>query len=200
VEHQSVTVWLRQLANGDQEAARKLWDRYGPELVELSRRRFGGVLRASDDEEDLVQSVFKALWSGATDGRLDGVQDREHLWWLLLKITRRKALNRHAYNKRQKRAQNTISLTGDLDGDGSIAPEELFPAGDQPPPDLILILAEEQDRLLSVLRDDVLRSIALWKLEGHTHEEIAQKLGVTTRTVIRKFNLIRQIWTQELDS
>ena len=200
MEHQSVTVWLRQLANGDQEAAKKLWDRYGPELVELSRRRFGGVLRASDDEEDLVQSVFKALWTGATDGRLDGVQDREHLWWLLLKITRRKALNRHAYNKRQKRAQNTISLTGDLDGDGSIAPDELLPAGDQPPPDLILILAEEQDRLLSVLRDDVLRSIALWKLDGHTHEEIAQKLGVTTRTVIRKFNLIREIWTQELDS
>lgn len=200
MEHQSVTVWLRQLANGDQEAARKLWDRYGPELVELSRRRFGGVLRASDDEEDLVQSVFKALWTGATDGRLDGVQDREHLWWLLLKITRRKALNRHAYNKRQKRAQNTISLNGDLEGDGSIAPNELLPAGDQPPPDLILILAEQQDRLLSALRDDVLRSIALWKLDGHTHEEIAQKLGVTTRTVIRKFNLIREIWTQELDS
>ncbi|MDB5337593.1 MAG: DNA-directed polymerase specialized sigma subunit, sigma24 [Planctomycetaceae bacterium] len=200
MEHHSVTVWLRQLANGDQEAAKKLWDRYGPELVELSRRRFGGALGALEDEEDLVQSVFKALWTGATDGRLNGVQDREHLWWLLLKITRRKALNRHAYNNRQKRAHPTVSLTGLPDEDGSASPEDLIADSEQPPADLILILAEEQDRLLGMLRDDVLRSIALWKLDGHTHEDIAQKLNVTTRTVIRKFNLIRETWSQELDT
>ncbi len=200
MEHQSVTVWLRQLANGDQDAARKLWDRYGPELVELSRRRFGGVMGALEDEEDLVQSVFKALWTGATDGRLEGVQDREHLWWLLLKITRRKALNRQAYNNRQKRAHNTISLSAPPEKNGSVTPEDHLADGDQPPPDLILLLAEEQDRLLGMLRDDVLRSIALWKLDGHTHEDIAQKLNVTTRTVVRKFNLIRETWSQELDS
>ena len=200
MEHQSVTVWLRQLANGDQDAARKLWDRYGPELVELSRRRFGGVMGALEDEEDLVQSVFKALWTGATDGRLEGVQDREHLWWLLLKITRRKALNRQAYNHRQKRAHNTVSLSAPPDGNGSVTPADHIADADQPPPDLILILAEEQDRLLGMLRDDVLRSIALWKLDGHTHEDIAQKLNVTTRTVVRKFNLIRETWSQELDS
>lgn len=199
MEHQSVTVWLRQLATGDQDAAKKLWDRYGPELVELSRRRFGGVLGVLEDEEDLVQSVFKALWLGATDGRLDGVQGREHLWWLLLKITRRKALNRHAHNTRKKRSHSPISLSVPTD-DGSVALGDRVADEDQPPPDLILILAEEQDRLLAVLRDDVLRSIALWKLDGHTHEEIAHKLGVTTRTVVRKFNLIRETWSQELDT
>ncbi|MDB5337597.1 MAG: DNA-directed polymerase specialized sigma subunit, sigma24 [Planctomycetaceae bacterium] len=200
MEHQSVTVWLRQLANGDQEAAKKLWDRYGPELVELSRRRFGGALGALGDEEDLVQSVFRTLWTWATDGRLDGVQDREHLWWLLLKISRRKALNRHAYNKRQKRDHPTISLSGFSEDDSSPAPEDLIADDDQPPPDLILILAEEQERLLEMLNDDVLKLIAVWKMDGHTHEDIAQKLKVTTRTVIRKFNLIREIWSRELDS
>ncbi len=200
MEHHSVTVWLRQLATGDQDAAKKLWDRYGPQLIEISRRRFGGVLGAFEDEDDLAQSVFKALWTGATDGRLEGIQDRERLWWLLLKITRRKALNRHIYNTRQKRDHNPISLSRPSEDDGSIAPEERIADNDQPPPDLILILAEEQDRLLGMLRDDTLRSIALWKMDGHTHEDIAQKLGVTTRTVIRKFNLIREIWSQELDS
>ena len=53
---------------------------------------------------------------------------------------------------------------------------------------------------MGMLRDDVLRSIAIWKLDGHTHEEIALKLGVTTRTVVRKFNLIRETWAQELDA
>ena len=200
MEHHSVTVWLRQLATGDQDAAKKLWDRYGPELIELSRRRFGGALGTLEDEEDLAQSVFKALWTGATEGRLEGVQDREQLWWLMLKITRRKALNRHAYNTRQKRSHNPISLSGLPNDDESITPGERIPDDDQPPPDLILILAEEQDRLLAMLRNDVLRTIALWKLDGHTHEEIALQLGVTARTVIRKFNLIREIWSQELDS
>jgi len=60
------------------------------------------------------------------------------------------------------------------------------------------LLEEEQNRLLSMLRDDVLRSIAIWKLEGFTHEEIADKLGVTPRTVIRKINLIRETWTQDM--
>ena len=200
MEHQSVTVWLRQLATGDQDAAKKLWDRYGPELIELSRRRFSRVLGALDDEEDLVQSVFKALWTGATDGRLEAVQGREHLWRLLLKITRRKALTRHAYNTRQKRSHNPISLSGLPNDDGSLAPADRIADADQPPPDLILILAEQQDRLMGMLRDDVLRSIAIWKLDGHTHEEIALKLGVTTRTVVRKFNLIRETWAQELDA
>lgn len=44
---------------------------------------------------------------------------------------------------------------------------------DQPPPDLILIPDEEQKRLLVLLRDDVLRSIAVWKLEGYIHKDIA---------------------------
>ncbi len=197
--HHSVTVWLRQLAKGDQEAAKKLWDRYGPELVELSRRRFAGALGAISDEEDLVQSVFKALCTSATDGRLDGVQDRKHLWWLLLKITRRKALNRHAYNTRQKRTHRTVSLSG-VDETGSVARADLIADADQLAPDLNLILEEEQERLLKMLRDDDLRSIALWKLDGHTHEDIAEKLGVTVRTVIRKFNLIRETWARELDS
>ncbi|MES2788817.1 MAG: ECF-type sigma factor [Planctomycetota bacterium] len=200
MEHHSVTVWLQQLANGDQEAARQLWERYGPELVELTRRRFGAAMGALEDEEDLVQSVFNALWTGATDGQLKNVQDREHLWWLLLTITRRKAVNRHVYNQRQKRAHTTISLTAAHDEDGSITPEDRMPDKDQPPPDLILILAEEQDRLLSLLRDDALRQIALWKLDGHSHEDIALKLKVATRTVVRKFNLIREIWSKELNS
>lgn len=200
MEHQSVTVWLRQLANSDQEAAKKLWDRYGPELVELPRRRFGGALGVLGDEEVLDQSVFRTLWTWATDGRLDGVQDREDHWWLLLKSSRRKALNRHAYNKRQKRDHPTISRSGFYEVDRSPAPENLIADGGQPHPDLILILAEEQERLLEMLDDDVLKLIAVWKMDSHSHEDIAQKLKVTTRTVIRKLNLIREIWCRELDS
>jgi DNA-directed RNA polymerase specialized sigma24 family protein len=201
VSDDSVTVWLRRIKEGNQEAARLLWNRYSSALHRLARNRYPQALNAVANEEDLVQSVFRALWSGAAVGRWDAVQNRTELWWLLLAITRHKALKRQTYNTRLKRNEPTVSFheQGPSTPGGDEGPP-LDVAGDEPPPELILLLQEEQDRLLTTLRDDVLRSIAVWKLEGYTHAQIAGKLGVTPRTVIRKLNLIREVWSQELAS
>jgi RNA polymerase sigma factor (sigma-70 family) len=198
VTDHSVTLWLRQLADGDQVAAQKLWERYGKSLTRYARRRFQSVFSPAEDEEDLVQSVFRVLWAGATQGRFDDVENRDELWWLMLAITRRRALNRQAYNQRQKRGTVTVPLNGPADGDGHASDFAANLAGSHPPPELILMLSEQQQRLFAMLRDDVLRSIAQLRLEGYTHEEIARKLDVTPRTVIRKVNLIREQWSQEL--
>jgi DNA-directed RNA polymerase specialized sigma24 family protein len=53
-------------------------------------------------------------------------------------------------------------------------------------------VAEECDRLLGALDDETLKSIAVWKIEGYTNEEIAANLGVVLRTVERKVRTIRQ--------
>lgn len=199
MEQDSVTLWLRQLGQGDQPAARQLWERYSAALLRLAQRRFPGAISAAADEEDLVQSVFQTLWTGASAGRWDTVKDRDELWWLLLAITRRKAINRQAYNARLKRGAGVepIHQQETLCGDTSPTPLDRV-ADERPPPELILMLEEEQQRLLGCLRDDVLRSIAVMKLEGDSHEQIAQKLDVTPRTVIRKLNLIREAWSKEL--
>jgi DNA-binding CsgD family transcriptional regulator len=39
--------------------------------------------------------------------------------------------------------------------------------------------------------------VALWKMEGHTNEEIAAKLQRSAGTVERKLQLIRRIWEAE---
>ena len=44
-------------------------------------------------------------------------------------------------------------------------------------------------------QDADLRTIAAWKMEGYTTEEIAAKLRRAPRTVERKLDLIRQRWT-----
>jgi len=59
-------------------------------------------------------------------------------------------------------------------------------------------VAEECQRLLEMLGDDQLRSVALWKMEGYTNEEIAGKLGCAVATVERRLRLIRRIWQQGL--
>src|SRR4051812_6051196 len=54
-----VTLWLRQLEGGDQDAARLLWQRYYRELVELARARLGQTPRRIADEEDVALSVLR---------------------------------------------------------------------------------------------------------------------------------------------
>jgi DNA-directed RNA polymerase specialized sigma24 family protein len=59
-------------------------------------------------------------------------------------------------------------------------------------------MTEQCERLLDLLGNADLRSIALWKMEGYTNEEIAAKLPCARSTVQRKLNLIQTRWEQEL--
>jgi DNA-directed RNA polymerase specialized sigma24 family protein len=67
--------------------------------------------------------------------------------------------------------------------------------GTEPTPAFAAQVAEECQRLLESLRDADLRTIAVWKMEGYTIEEIAAMLGRAPRTVERKLDLIRRRWT-----
>ena len=49
--------------------------------------------------------------------------------------------------------------------------------------------------LLDRLQDDILRRIAVAKMEGYSNDEIARQLGVQTRTIERKLKLIRELWS-----
>ena len=42
-----------------------------------------------------------------------------------------------------------------------------------------------------------LRQVALWRMEGYTSDEIAERLGCARRTVARRLDLIRKLWTAE---
>ena len=44
-------------------------------------------------------------------------------------------------------------------------------------PELQAAVTEQFHRLLALLNDDALRRVALWKMEGHTDGEIAERLG-----------------------
>lgn len=195
----SVTVWLNQLKQGDQVAAKNLWERYAPTLTRLARQSYRSCTSPEFDEEDLIQAVFTSLWKAATTGGLSSVEGRDELWWMLLTITRRKAISRAVHKTRKKRGTLTVPLQKAHPDDSSAG---TMPIQDpnQPPPDLILILEEERQLLLGLLPDDTLRKIASWKFEGYSHDEIATRLTITPRTVLRKLNLIRERWSMELRS
>jgi DNA-directed RNA polymerase specialized sigma24 family protein len=70
----------------------------------------------------------------------------------------------------------------------------------EPDPAFAAELAENCRRLLDLLGNDELRTIALRKMEGYTNEEIAGQLDCVPRTVERKLHWIRRLWKEESPS
>jgi DNA-directed RNA polymerase specialized sigma24 family protein len=193
-----VMVWLRQLERGDPEAARQLWEVYYGRMVELARVKLQGTPRRAADEEDVALSAFKSFCRGAREGRFPQMHDGNNLWPLLMSLTSHKAIDLQRHERRVKRGGCGIR------GSPAACAERVTLEANwgqlidhEPAPDFALQVAEESQRLLDRLSDSILRTIAVWKMEGYTTEEIATKLGCVTRTVERKLQVIRKLWGDE---
>ena len=182
------------------EAAQQLWCRFRSKLLEVARQKLGNTPIKFADEEDIAQCVFLSLWRGATTGRFDDIRNRDELWWLLLGITKRKTVDLIRREAAKKRGGGQIRSGTVAGGSGDetdyLTLDQLI--GEDPTPDFLAMMAEEHHRLLSILRDDRLRSIAVSRLEGFSVSEIAIGLSVSTRSVERKLQMIRTAWTKEL--
>jgi DNA-directed RNA polymerase specialized sigma24 family protein len=199
----SVTCWLQQLQAGDQTAAQELWNRYFARLVGLARSKLRGAPRRAADEEDVALSAFESFCRGAEQGRFPRLHDRDNLWGLLVVITERKACDLVLHERRQKRgggdAGGESRYAGALNcAEGEAALEQL--ASRDPTPELAAQAADECRRLLELLGDATLRAVAVWKMEGYTNAEIADRLDCAQVTVERKLQLIRTLWNGEVRS
>jgi RNA polymerase sigma factor (sigma-70 family) len=196
----SVTHWLKQLACEDGSVAeRELFDRYFGKLVQLARQKLSAAPRAVEDEEDLALSTIDSFFRRAADGQFPDLSRRHELWSLLVTIVTRKAVNRLKKDRALKRGgRHNESDQFRQEGDGHFrAFAELI--ADEPAPEALAELNEELHRRLSLLDGEMLREVALLRLEGFTNQEIAEQLNVAERTVRRKINRIRQEWTEASD-
>ncbi len=193
----SVTGWIGDLKSGEPDAADRLWQRYFAGLVRLARKKLEAVPRAAavEDEEDAALSAFHSLCAGAAAGRFDRLKDRDDLWRLLVVITMRKVCDQLRRQRKLKRGGGRVvaeaALAG-LDPDSPGGFEQFI--GREPAPEFAAMLAEEFQVRLGSLPDESLRQVALWKLEGYSSDEIADRIGCVCRTVDRKLELIRKAW------
>jgi DNA-directed RNA polymerase specialized sigma24 family protein len=192
----SVTHWLGLLKAGNAAAAQKLWERYFQRLVGLARKKLQGQRLHTADEEDVALSAFDSFCRGAEKGRFPDLDDRDNLWRLLMVLTGRKALHLLRDEARQKR-RGPAPVTPRPDRETEEAILEQV-AGREPTPAFAAQVAEEYQRLLSRLGDHELESVAVWKMEGYTNDEIAAKLDCAPRTIERKLRIIRGIWQTEV--
>jgi DNA-directed RNA polymerase specialized sigma24 family protein len=114
--------------------------------------------------------------------------DRDSLWPLLVAITAHKGIDL----LRRERCLKRGGLSPAENDPTASEPDLEEIVGREPTPEFALQVAEECQRLL--------RTVALWKLEGYTVEEIAAKLGCVPRTVERKLRAIRKLWEKESPS
>jgi DNA-directed RNA polymerase specialized sigma24 family protein len=203
----SVTQWLDQAQAGQAEAAQQLWQRYFDRLVRLARGKLHGAPHGMADEEDVALSAFDSFYRGIEQGRFPRLSDRDNLWKLLVVITARKAGKLKRDASRQKRGgsrEQDVSTPHDASApppaaskgkDDDLELDELV--GREPSPEFAAQVAEECQRLLDGLKDDMARAVALAKMEGYTNEEIARKLDCAPRTVERKLAVIRGRWEKE---
>jgi RNA polymerase sigma factor (sigma-70 family) len=195
----SVSAWIAGLKTNEAEAVQRLWNRYAVQLVELARQKLGHAPKGIADEEDIAQSVFRSVCRGAMAGRFSAVTSRDDLWWLLLAITKQKVVDHIRRETAQKRGtgrvQSEAALAAHADDSQRFTLDQLV--GEEPTPEFLVMLDEQNRRLLGLLRDDRLRQIAISRIEGYTVAEIATELAVSTRSVERKLQLIRTTWAHD---
>jgi RNA polymerase sigma factor (sigma-70 family) len=195
----SVTRWVTALKAGDAAAAQPLWERYHGRLVALARDKLRSARRRAADEEDVVQNAFHSFFQGVTRGRFPQLDDRDNLWRLLVVITARKALDQLAHEHSKKRGGGTLQGESRIYLGKPVWDEAAIEqvVGDEPTPEFAAQVAEEYQRLLDLLGDESLRQVAIWKMEGLTNDEVAERLACSRRTVARKLDTIRIIWSDE---
>jgi DNA-directed RNA polymerase specialized sigma24 family protein len=194
----SVTNLICRVKEGDAAAAQELLARYFRRLLGLARAKLQGKDLRVADEEDVVQSAFVGFFLGAERGQYTKLHDRDDLWHLLVKITVRKAQRLVKEQERQKRCPCRARRGTPSQGvAGTLLTDEAVEqvADPKPPPDLEVLANETIERLLSRLGNSRLRAIAVWKWEGFSNEEIASMLGCCSRSIERKLQLIRTIWS-----
>lgn len=182
----SVTTWLDGLKAQHDSAAQELWNRYFATLVAVARRNLHGMGREAD-EEDVALSALKSAMLGVQKNQFPDLADRTGLWPLLVTITARKAANelKRQRTKKRDRASEEPFYEEQTVAHGEVSPE------------LAMSLAEAIQTLVHRLGDQTLQVIAERKLEGYGNADIARDLGVSTRTVERKLERIRQEWDED---
>jgi DNA-directed RNA polymerase specialized sigma24 family protein len=183
-DNETVSQWLDQLKQGNDQAAHELWDRYQFRQIGIARKLLGDAPRGAADEEDVALSAFHSFCVRAAEGKFPVLEDRDDLWKILATITVRKA-SRLARRERRRKGADVGGGMEDF-------------SDDAPTPEFIATSKQEIRRLFELLDDDLLRQVAYSKLEGDTNAQIAEAIGKSVPTVERKLRAIRELWSAEM--
>jgi DNA-directed RNA polymerase specialized sigma24 family protein len=180
---------VRRVKDADGSAIREVWQKWQEPLERYANGCFRGATHISRDGEGAVQSALVSFWKGLVDRRFE-FEDESGLLRLLLTLVRRKVVKQARSANRLRRGGGAPHVRLEpRNGDGLAVDV----ADSQHTPAETAELKDELRRLFSLL-DVELKRIAILKMEGHADQAVADALGRSRATIVRKLALIRQIW------
>jgi RNA polymerase sigma-70 factor (ECF subfamily) len=163
VEHLSDHGLLALVGRGDREAFARLYDMYGAAAYSLAVR----IVRDRDLAADVVQNVFLAVWTGAT--QFDSGRGQPSTW--IMTMTHHKAVD--MVRREQRRRTEPLDATMD-DSATAVPVEEQAWRG---------VAGENVRAALARLPDPHREVIELAYFAGYTQSELAERLAVPIGTV-----------------
>src|SRR5262245_17075717 len=101
---------MARLRAGDNAAAAEVFNRFAHRLIALARTQLAAVLRAKEDPEDVVQSVYRSFFCRQREGQFQ-IDNWDDVWGILTVITVRKCGRRLSYFRAARRdAQREVRL------------------------------------------------------------------------------------------
>jgi len=107
------TELLKRWMEGDDDAARRLFELYSQRLALLAEKNISQRLARRVDGDDIVQSVFRTFFRRSARGEFQ-IKDSAALWRLMVKITLAKVRSqarRHTSDKRDVNVEVSLRMT-----------------------------------------------------------------------------------------
>ena len=162
------------LRTGDPLVLARFFEHYGPALERLAARRIDPGFRRRVGPESIAQSVCRTFLRRAQGGEFE-IADQDSLWGLLCAIALTKVREKVRFHRRQKRA---------LDREVPLESGLRAPVRDGPSAEEEVLFTDAFDHVIGSLSEDE-RSIVDLRLQGETQVAIAERLGMSERTVRR---------------
>ena len=174
---------IRCVRLGDDQAAAELIRQYEPLIRrEIRIHLVDRQLRRIFDSLDICQAVWASFFVRSAAGQYD-LDQPEQVLRLLVNMTRNKLASAARAEHRQRRDQRRHRMNGQ--------PTDCMDAADtEPTPSAIVSSRELLDRCLHCLTDEE-RQLAQLRAEGHSWQEIADRLGGAAQA--RRMQLSRAI-------
>ena len=170
--------------NGDQSAADELFQRFAEPIVRLAEKntadRFGGRFGA----DDILQTTFRTWFERTRNGNFD-FRTEDSVWTVLKTIALNKIRNKVSHETAMLRSVDREIKIDAFDqnvADAIGAPASEYEA---------IELHEAFHKFLDSLPEE-LRKLSQLEMEGRTSTEIAEALDVSTRTLRRWKDQIRE--------
>ena len=200
----TVTQYIEGLKVGDQSVSQQTWERFISRLIRLAYQKLRAANQSVAHDEDNVSIVFANIVAQLRQGHLPQWNDRHDLWQVL---ARQVNLRSHSDWIRLERTSSRMDstpldslsithITGEVrNGQAARSNIESFP-NISPTREMASGLIELFRNRLKLLTNRSYREIALLKMQNLTNREIADRLKLGLRTVERRLEAVRAIWTR----